>query len=116
MLFTTPTQWAALALVLLAGWLLGLASSSGGRRWRDRYNAEREAHLQLRRDGDTRLSQANARVAELERENARLASAAPVATTVTGRPVVATTAARPAYPAGERRGWFDWGTRPRTTV
>ena len=43
MLFTTTTQWVALFLVLVAGWLLGLASHTGGRRWRERYAAERDA-------------------------------------------------------------------------
>jgi hypothetical protein len=109
MLFTTPTQWAALALVLLAGWLLGLASAPGGRRWRDRYTTERDAHAAARRDADARVRQTEARVSELERENARLARTTPAATTAA--PPLA--AARPAYPAGQRRGWFDWG-RPRT--
>ena len=43
MLFSTPSQFAVLALVLVAGWFLGLASASGGRKWRERYTAEREA-------------------------------------------------------------------------
>jgi hypothetical protein len=112
MLFTTPTQWAALALVLVAGWLLGLASHPGGRRWRDRYTTERDAHAAARRDADARVRQAEARTAELEREHARIARTAPVAATpvATTRPLAT---ARPAYPAGERRGWFDWN-RPRT--
>jgi hypothetical protein len=113
MLFTTPTQWAALALVLVAGWLLGLASAPGGRRWRERYTAERDAHAAARRDADARVRQAEARTAELEREHARLVRAAPVTAATVGTRPVATTAASPAYPAGQRRGWFDWG-RPRT--
>lgn len=125
MLFTTTTQFAALALCLIAGWFFGLASSSGGKKWKARYAAEREAHGTYRKQGDTSLAAANARVAELERENARLTEAAqarpvaaPVATTtaptigerLTGRPQ---TAARPAYPAGQRPGWFDFGPRSR---
>jgi len=108
MLFSTPSQWAVLALVLIAGWLFGLASHSGGRKWKTRYAAERDAHALVRKDTDTRVTEANRRIAELERENARLAKAAPV-TAATVRP--AATAARPAYPAGERRGWFDWSPR-----
>ena len=73
-----------------------------------------------RRGTDDRLIQANARVTELERENARLAktAAAPVATTPRTQaaelpgdtPVYPATAARPAYgrPTGSARGWFDW--------
>ncbi len=122
MLFSTPTQWAVLALCLVAGWLLGLASHPGGGKWKARYLAERDAHAGYRRDADARVAEVRtgesqavadlkARTAELERENARLRAAAPVtAATVAPRPVVA--AARPAYAPGERRGWFDWGARP----
>ena len=116
----TLTQLAILALVFVAGWLLGLASHPGGRRWRERYATEREAHAAARKDlearvaaargdADTRIAAAEARNRELEREHARLAAAAPV-TATTATPV-RTVAARPAYAPGERRGWFDWGTR-----
>ena len=44
MLFHTPTQFAVLALLLVAGWFFGLASHPGGRKWRTRYEEEREAH------------------------------------------------------------------------
>ncbi|MEH3158737.1 MAG: hypothetical protein PGN08_07220 [Sphingomonas taxi] len=120
MLFTTTTQFAALALCLIAGWFFGLASSSGGKKWRTRYATEREAHAGYRKQHDSALADANRRIAELERENARLATAAqavPVATTaptlterVTGR---RQTVARPAYPADRRPGWFDFGSRTR---
>lgn len=103
----TIEQWAIIALVFVAGWFLGLASHSGGRKWRERYAAEREAHATTRHDADARVAAAETRQTELEREHARLRAAAPV---VTPRPVVAR-AARPAYPAGERRGWFDWEKR-----
>ncbi|GAA0668164.1 hypothetical protein FHT00_000259 [Sphingomonas insulae] len=117
MLFTTTTQFAALALCLVAGWFLGLASHSGGRKWKTRYAAEREAHAGYRKQNDTSLADANRRIAELEHENARLTKAAavvPVAAAptlterVTGRPSAAR-AARPAYPADRRPGWFDFG-------
>jgi len=130
MLFTTTTQFAALALCLIAGWFFGLASSSGGKKWKARYAAEREAHAANRKQGDSGLSAANARIAELERENARLARAAeavPVAApAAVATPVAASaptlaervtgrrqTVARPAYPAGSRPGWFDFGGRGR---
>ena len=129
MLFTTTTQFAALALCLVAGWFFGLASSSGGKKWKARYAAEREAHGSYRKQGDTSLAAANARVAELERENARLtkiadtAAAQPVAapvTTATAAPTLGErltgrrqSYARPAYPAGQRPGWFDVGPRSR---
>ncbi|MFW2852894.1 hypothetical protein ACM61V_13345 [Sphingomonas sp. TX0543] len=79
MLFTTPTQYLALAVALIAGWLFGLASHPGGRRWRDRYATERDAHAATRTDADRKLSEANARISELERENRRLESVAPPA-------------------------------------
>ena len=105
----TITQWAIVALVFVAGWLLGLASHPGGRKWRERYAAEREAHAAARRDVDARVAAADTQRAELERENTRLRAAAPV-TAQTVAPA-RTVAARPAYPVGERRGWFDWGPR-----
>jgi cell division protein FtsB len=111
MLFTTTTQWVAVAVALIAGWLFGLASHPGGRKWKQRYADERDAHAVLRKDRDTRYAELEARNKELERENSRLAKATPVtAATIAPR---ARTAATAAYPAGERRGWFDWGDRRR---
>ena len=107
MLFTTPTQYVALAIALIAGWLFGLASHPGGRKWKQRYIDEREAHAVARKDHDGRLNEANARVRELEQENARLAKAAPV-TAATISPT-AQDAALPARRGGAR--WFDWGNR-----
>ncbi len=114
MLFTTPTQFAALAILLVAGWLFGLASHPGGRKWKERYAAERDAHAAVRKDADARVGTANRRIAELEAENARLAKAA---TVVAPAPVVA----RPApvvarsVPVGTRApGWFEFGNRTPT--
>lgn len=83
--FDTPTEFIALALVLIAGWFLGLASRSGGRKWRLRaQEAERE------RD------EARRRIATLENENAELNRR--------------TVAERPVAPAADTsRGWFGWG-------
>ena len=136
MLFTTPTQFIVLALALVGGWLLGLASHPGGRKWRDRYATEREAHAAARREADTKLTasnrltadarrgtndrliQANARIAELERDNARLAKAPPIAALRTepaelpgDTPVYAADVPRPGLrttTVGGKRGWFDW--------
>lgn len=72
MLFTTTTQYIALAIALIAGWLFGLASHPGGRKWKARYVAERDAHAvtskrvnELERDHAT----ATKRAAELERDH-----------------------------------------------
>jgi hypothetical protein len=129
-LFSTPTQFAALGLIFVAGWLFGLASHPGGRKWKERYASERDAHATARRDYDIRLAAAEKRAVELDRENARLNQAAavvPVATPVTttalpieGRSIRETPAgrrgalssARPAYASdGTKRGWFDFDRR-----
>lgn len=67
MLFTTPTQYIALAVALIAGWLFGLASHPGGKKWKARYIAERDAHAVTTK-----------RATELERDNAQLVRATPV--------------------------------------
>ncbi len=105
----TIDQWIIVALVFVAAWLLGLASHSGSRKWRDRYAAEREAHAVARKEADARVAAADARYRDLERDHARLRDAAPVTAATVAPP--RTVAARPAYTAGERRGWFDWGPR-----
>jgi hypothetical protein len=108
MLFTTPTQYAVLALLLVAGWLFGLASASGGQRWRERYAAERDAHAATRRELDAHATAANARVADAERAHADRLAAAEARAAELGRendrlrtaaPVTAQTIA-PATPAG----------------
>ena len=128
MLFSTPTQFAVCALLLIAGWFLGLASHPGGRKWKERYLAERDAHAETRKareaehkaltaQADERIATAKTgiddreathrdRIAELERENERLRNASPVmAQTIAPR---AQRTARP-YTAGDRkRGWFDF--------
>ena len=89
MLFTTPTQYAVLVLLLIAGWLFGLASHPGGRKWRARYDAERESHATYRKETDARIAAQDKRIAELERENAALGrdrGAAAVAVPASARP------------------------------
>ena len=58
----TTNQWAILFLVLVLGWLLGLISRSGGRKWKRAYEAERNARI----DEQQELEAARARVTELE--------------------------------------------------
>lgn len=136
MLFSTPTQFAVLALALVAGWLLGLASHPGGRKWKDRYAAEREAHATARKEADVRVAEADRRTAEadarvLEAERIQAAPiverdlavgtrtvpgaqddrgfSEPVRAAPVARHSDAIAAARPAYPANGRREWFDFG-------
>jgi len=135
-LFSTPTQFAALALIFIAGWLFGLASHPGGKKWKARYLAERDAHAVAKKDADIRATAAEKRAVEAEHENARLVKATPVApvaapvtpvapVTTTRAPVedrsiftspstrpVAASSARPAYNNdGTKRGWFDFDRR-----
>lgn len=146
MLFTTATQFAVLALCLVAGWIFGLASASGGRRWRDKHRAEEAAHLAYRKDAEARLTAAEtrattaeARVRELEaaHERARQVTAVPGQHTpgvagaglggaglagagLAGARVAATTrrpvATDAASPAGS--GWRGWfgGSRDDLTL
>jgi predicted flap endonuclease-1-like 5' DNA nuclease len=58
----TTNQWAILFLVFVLGWLLGLVSRSGGKKWKRAYEAERDA----RADEQAELEAARARIAELE--------------------------------------------------
>lgn len=72
MIFTTPTQFAVLALMLLAGLMFGLASAPSGRRHRDRLRENEAAHTAYRKDSE-------ARIAAAESERDRLVRASPVA-------------------------------------
>ena len=106
------TQWAIVALVFVAGWLLGLASHPGGRRWRERYAAERDAHAAARAEADARVAAAEARHRELEVEHGRLAHAAPVTAPVTAP--AATVA--PTTPPAAGTTTVTEGPRPVETV
>ncbi|WP_066661674.1 hypothetical protein, partial [Sphingomonas sp. CCH9-H8] len=85
MLFTTPTEWVALGFTLIAGWLFGLASSSGGKKWK-RQLEEAELNYASARDRDeSELWNAQIRIRDLERELRDARSAPPPVA-----PVVAT--------------------------
>lgn len=144
MLFTTATQFAVLALCLVAGWVFGLASTSGGRRWRDKHRAEEAAHLAYRKDAEARIAAAETRATTAETRTRELEAAQERARQVTaipgqplpGQPVsgiagarvaattrrpVATDAAVPAAAAtgvGAGAGWRGWfgGSRDDLTL
>jgi hypothetical protein len=78
MIFTTPTEFAVLALMLLAGLMFGLAAAPSGRRHRDRLRESEAAHTAYRRD-------AEARVAAAEAERDRVVRASPVAAQMVDR-------------------------------
>ncbi len=101
MLFQTPTQFAVLALLLFAGWLLGLASSSGGKKWKQRFRDEEAAHKAYRNEvaADLKTRDERLRAIEVERDQlAKERSATAAAAT--------TTAAATASSSG---GFFGWG-------
>lgn len=88
--FETATQFAALGLTLVGGWFLGLASRSGGAKWRERYQDEELEHARYR-------DEAESRIRALESEAAALRNQAPA-------PVLTEEA-----PGAAWRGWFGWG-------
>ncbi|MFZ3484039.1 hypothetical protein [Sphingomonas sp. 3-13AW] len=128
MLFHTPTQYLVLVLCLVAGWLFGLASSSGGRKWRERHHAEEVEHRRYREEAAAELKARDVRIRELEAERDRALRAAPVETVHGGTvyndpvrggtaPLAATTAATAAtaplatdtHRSEGLGGWFGWG-------
>lgn len=102
MLFQTPTQFAVLALVLFAGWLFGLASSSGGKKWKQRYRDEEAAHKAYRAEVAADLKTRDERLREVEAERDRLAHERSTAATTAA-------AATGAAATGSGGGFFGWG-------
>ena len=109
--FQTPTQFTALVLTLIAGWLLGLGSSSGGRKWKERYQDEELDHSSYRHQAEIDLKEANRRVRDLEAECERLKKAVTAAEAAAATAAVAApAAAAPSEESGAGwRGWFGWG-------
>ncbi|RYE04162.1 MAG: hypothetical protein EOP61_01595 [Sphingomonadales bacterium] len=75
--FQTLTQFSALGLTLIGGWFLGLASASGGRKWRERYYDEELSNVGYRDRAESDLRDAARRIRDLEAENAKLRAGAP---------------------------------------
>lgn len=90
--FETATQFAALGLTLVAGWFLGLASRSGGAKWRERYQDEELAHARTRDEAEERIRTLQAEVKTLRSQMP--ATTAPLADD---------------KPGAAWRGWFGWG-------
>jgi len=103
MLFQTPTQFAVLALLLFAGWLFGLASSSGGKKWKQRYRDEEAAHKAYRAEVAADLKTRDERLREVEAERDRFA--AERGTAATAAAATATGAAS----SSSGSGFFGWG-------
>ena len=81
MLFTTPTQFAVLALLMLAGFVFGLAAAPGGRRHKERLRTLEADHAVYRRD-------AEARIKAVEAERDRVVKAAPITAQMVDSPRV----------------------------
>ncbi|NJC32850.1 putative flap endonuclease-1-like 5' DNA nuclease [Sphingomonas jejuensis] len=89
----TLTEWVIVGLVLVFGWVLGLLSSSGGKKWRARYDeehaaraADRTAHAEALKAEQTRYEALEKNHRELERNHRELErsrAAAPVAAATT---------------------------------
>lgn len=103
MLFTNLTQFVVLLLMLVIGWLFGLASHPGGKKWKQALRDEQAARAEDVASRDARIRELEAANAELIRDRPAVRTSAPVATT-TGA------AAAGAAATGEKRGWFDWGS------
>ena len=97
--FQTPTQFVALALTLLAGWLLGLASTSGGKKWRERLQDAEVDAAAYRHQAEIDLKESSKRIRELEAECDKLKAGA-------ATPVAAAAAADTESGAG----WRGWST------
>ncbi|RVT93344.1 hypothetical protein [Sphingomonas crocodyli] len=113
----STNQWAIIGLVLILGWLLGLFTMAGGRKWKQGYLAERDRRIELEKQQATyedrlaahqaqsdrlallekeRAAQ-DARIAELERDRDRAVAAPAVA------PVTSATAGSIAAAASGQR-------------
>jgi predicted flap endonuclease-1-like 5' DNA nuclease len=101
--FDTPTEFVALVLALIAGWFLGMATRSGGRKWRDRLRETEAANAEYRKTSARELDEARSRIRTLETENVELTRR-----TATAAPVAASAAATSPATA-TRHGWFGWG-------
>ena len=106
MLFQTPTQFAVLALLLLAGWFFGLASSSGGKKWKQRYRDEEAAHKAYRAEVAADLKTRDERLREVEAERDRLTKERGTATTAAAATASTGAAAATSSSGG---GFFGWG-------
>ncbi|WP_052507690.1 hypothetical protein [Sphingomonas hengshuiensis] len=94
--FETLTQFVALGLTLVGGWFLGMASHSGGAKWRERYQDEALDHAGYRDRAEQELRDAHRKIKALEAENARLSAAATPPAVAAPDPVASKPADSPA--------------------
>lgn len=70
MLFSTPSHFLVLALLVFGFWLIGFATHPGGGKWREMYEKEADDFSHYRADSDRELRAATRRVTGLVREQA----------------------------------------------
>ena len=114
LLFETPTQYAVLALMLVAGWLFGFASAPGGRKWKRLYRKGEAANARLRDTHEHEMREANARIHALEAErdeaHRKLAAAGAVGAAGASAASMESLINDEDRTSGSRwRGWFGWG-------
>lgn len=66
--FTSPFGWVLLAAALAAGWLIGAATSTAGRKWQKRFREREVIIAKYRREMEKALVKARERIRQLERE------------------------------------------------
>lgn len=69
----TPEFWMILGLTLVLGWVLGLMSRSGGKKWKTELHRERKEHEAAIRNRDTQIEALKARNMEYERSRPAVA-------------------------------------------
>jgi hypothetical protein len=69
----TADQWTIIAIIFVAGLLLGFLLRSGGAKWRRKYEIEHAAHVTLRREYDAHLARHN-EARSIERDTLRAGS------------------------------------------
>ena len=63
----STNQWAIIGLVLILGWLLGLFTMAGGRKWKQGYLAERDRRIELEKQQATYEDRLAAHQAQVDR-------------------------------------------------
>lgn len=69
----TSDQWIIIAIIFVAGVILGLILRSGGAKWRRKYDIERAEHQMLRREYDAHLKR-HKEASPVERDTLRAGS------------------------------------------
>jgi predicted flap endonuclease-1-like 5' DNA nuclease len=69
MMSLTSDEWVYVTFMLILAFVVGFLMRGGGGKWKRELADERAAHAKLKADYDARVTAANARIAELERNS-----------------------------------------------